>query len=281
MKPVPLAAAVLGITALSIRWRRLPGRLRAVGILITLGLAVWGSGLVELPKIETIARDIGAALGPYTYVVVGVMTMLETGAGVGLVAPGELAVVIGGVTAGQGHTDLAALIAIVWACAFAGDLFSYVLGRRLGRSFLLEHGHHIRLTPARLQQVETFLARHGGKTILVGRFIGLVRALTPFVAGSSRMPARRFVPATFVAAGIWSASFSLLGYVFWQSFDEAAAIAREGTFALIAFVVAAVGVIVAWRALRARNGGQHPWPGRSRSASIVSSAPANEQSRPG
>lgn len=261
MKPGVLAFAALGAGALAIRWRRLPTRIRAAGVIAILALAVWGSGLVELPKLETIARDIGATLGPYTYVVVGLMALLETGAGIGLVAPGELAVVIGGVTAGQGHTNLVALIAIVWACAFAGDVFSYVLGRRLGRGFLLEHGHVVKLTPARLRQVEGFLARHGGKTILIGRFIGLVRALAPFVAGSSRMSARRFIPATFLASGIWAAAMAVLGYVCWQSFDDAAAIAREGTLALVA-LVAIVAATVAWRSVRARTGAPHAHPER-------------------
>jgi undecaprenyl-diphosphatase len=178
------------------------------------------------------------------------MAALETGAGIGLIAPGELAVVIGGVTAGQGHTSLPVLIAIVWACALSGDLISYFLGRRLGRGFLERHGHLVKLTPARLEQVEMFLARHGGKTIIVGRFIGLIRALAPFVAGSSRMPARRFIPATFLASGIWSAAFSVLGYVFWQSFDEAATIAKQGTIVLVLLVVAVVGLTVAYRTLR-------------------------------
>lgn len=258
MRPGVLVAAALGATALAIRWRRLSPRIRAAGILVAIALAVWGSGLVQLPKLETIASDLGATLGPYTYVVVGLLALLETGAGIGLVAPGELAVVIGGVTAGQGHTNLLALIAIVWACAFAGDLLSYMLGRRLGRGFLLEHGRLAGLTPARLEQVETFLSRHGGKTILVGRFIGLVRALAPFVAGSSRMPARRFVPADLVAAGIWSAAMSVLGYLCWQSFDQAAALAREGTFALLAFVIAIVGATFVWRAVRARTGERAP-----------------------
>jgi membrane protein DedA with SNARE-associated domain len=182
------------------------------------------------------------------------MALLETGAGVGLIAPGELAVVIGGVTAGQGHTDLPLLIVVVWACAFAGDLASYALGRRLGRGFLLAHGSAFMLTPARVRQVERFLGRHGGKTIVIGRFIGLVRALAPFIAGSSRMPARRFIPATFVASGVWSAAFSVLGYVFWHSFDDAAAIAQRGTFALIATVVAVLALVIAYRTLRTREG---------------------------
>lgn len=256
MRPGPLVAAALVVAALAIRWQRLPRKVRALGAAATLLLAAWGSGAVHLPDLETIARDIGATLGPYTYVAVGLMALFETGAGIGLIAPGELAVVIGGVTAGQGHTDLIVLIAIVWASALAGDLTSYFLGRRLGRSFLLRHGHLVKLTPARLGQVETFLARHGGKTIIVGRFIGLVRALAPFVAGSSRMPARRFIPATFLAAGIWSAVFSVLGYVFWQSFDQAATIAKEGTLALVVLVGAIVGLIVAHRTRRSRQSGE-------------------------
>jgi undecaprenyl-diphosphatase len=254
MRPGPLLAAAVLVAALVLRWARLPANLRAAAAVAALALLAWGSGIIHPPSLETIARDIGATLGAYTYAVVGLMALLETGAGIGLIAPGELAVTIGGVAAGQGHTSLPALIAIVWACALAGDLVSYFLGRRLGRNFLLRHGHLVKLTPDRLEQVEMFLARHGGKTIIVGRFIGLIRALAPFVAGSSRMPARRFIPATFVAAGIWSAAFSILGYVFWQSFDEAATIAKEGTIGLVLLVVAVVGATVAYRAVRTREG---------------------------
>jgi membrane protein DedA with SNARE-associated domain len=68
------------------------------------------------------------------------------------------------------------------------------------------------------------------------------------------MPARRFIPATFVASGIWSAAFSVLGYGFWHSFDDAAAIAQRGTFALLATVVAVVALVIAYRTLRTREG---------------------------
>ena len=247
MSPGTIVAAALVLGALVVRWRRLSPRVRALGVAAALALGAWGSGIINLPNLETIARDIGATLGSYTYAVVGLMALLETGAGIGLIAPGELAVVIGGVTAGQGHTNLLLLIAVVWACALAGDLMSYVFGQRLGRSFLLRHGHLVKLTPARLAQVEAFMARHGGKTIIVGRFIGVVRALAPFVAGSSRMPARRFIPATVVASGIWSAAFSVLGYVFWESFGHAATIAKEVSLALVILVVVILGAVLAHR----------------------------------
>src|SRR5918911_1291565 len=250
MKIGPLILAGLTVGALAVRWRRLPRRTRAMAIAIAIALAVWGSGAIHPPNLEMVARDVGATLGSYTYLVVGLLALLETGAGVGLIAPGELAVVIGGITAGQGHTNLFWLIGIVWACAVAGDIASYALGRRLGRGFLLKHGEALKLTPERLEQVEGFLRRHGRKTIIVGRFIGLVRALAPFAAGSMNMPARRFVPVVFVAAGIWAAAFTTLGYVFWQSFDQASALAKRGTFALVALVVLVGLLVAAYRNLR-------------------------------
>jgi len=254
MKVGPLVVAALAVIVTVARWRRLSIHVRAAGAILALALVAWGTGAVQPPSLEAVARDIGAELGVYTYAVVGLMALLETGAGIGLVAPGELAVVIGGVTAGQGHTALPVLIAVVWACAFAGDLISYVLGRRLGRAFLLQHGHLVRLTPDRLAQVERFLARHGGKTIIVGRFVGLVRSVAPFVAGSSHMAPRRFLPATFVAAGLWAATFSTLGYLFWESFDQAAAIAKEGTLALVSLLVVGTAAVLAYRTLRDPEG---------------------------
>ena len=148
------------------------------------------------------------------------LAFLETGAFVGFVAPGETAVIVGGLVAGQGEISLLVLIAIVWACAVRGDLTSFVLGRRLGRGWLLRHGERLKITEERLQQVEGFFERRGGATILVGRFIGFVRPLAPFLAGAARMPLRRFLPYDVLGAGAWTATFATLGYVFWQSFDK-------------------------------------------------------------
>ena len=101
--------------------------------------------------------------------------------------PGETVVILGGAVAGQGETSIVLTIGIVWVCAAAGDSVSFLLGRRLGRGFVMRHGPRVRITHERFARVEDYFSRHGGKTILVGRFIGLVRALAPFVAGSSGM----------------------------------------------------------------------------------------------
>jgi membrane protein DedA with SNARE-associated domain/membrane-associated phospholipid phosphatase len=252
VKPGPLLLAAAVAAFLGIRFRRLSNEARVVLVLLTAGLVVYGVGLVQPPNLEKTIEDVGNALGSYTYVLVGVMAYLETGAFVGLVAPGEFTVVFGGVVAGQGKIDVIALLAIVWFAAVAGDVTSYMLGRRLGRGFLVRHGPRVKITEDRLEQVEAFFHRHGGPTILIGRFIGLVRALAPFIAGASRMPFRRFIPYDVVAAGLWSATFVLLGYVFWRSFHEVIAIAKQGAFAFGTVVVVLVGTVVAVRHFRDR-----------------------------
>jgi membrane protein DedA with SNARE-associated domain len=236
------------------RWGRLSKETRGLGLLACVVLVLVGSGLVHLPNVEKLIEDAGKALGPYTYVLVGVMAYLETAFFVGLVAPGEFTIMLGGVVAGQGRIDVIALLALVWICAVAGDTTSFLLGRRLGRSFMERHGPRIGINEDRLRQVERFFDKHGGKAILIGRFIGLVRAIAPFLAGSSRMPYRRFAPYDIVGAGLWGTVFVMLGFVFWQSFDRVANIASKGALALGVVIALVVGLVGAVRYLRRPEG---------------------------
>ena len=89
-------------------------------LLVAVALIVWATGLLAaLPNPEKVIEDIAEALGPWTYALVGVMAFLETGAFVGLVAPGEFTVIIGGVVAGQGEIDIVPLIGLAWFCCVA------------------------------------------------------------------------------------------------------------------------------------------------------------------
>lgn len=215
-------------------------------------------GLIDPPDPEAIIPDVARSLGPYTYLMVGALAFVETGAGIGLIAPGELAVILGGVSAGQREVGLLPLIAIVWACAMAGDLTSFAVGRRVGRGVLVRHGERVGITPQRLTRVELFLRAHGAKTIILGRFIGFIRPLTPFTAGAAGMPARRFIPYTAIAAGIWTATFTLLGYAFWHSLNQLISVTKGGTLGLAAVAAAAVGASLAIGRLRQRALRHHP-----------------------
>jgi len=200
--------------------------------------------------LQQLVEDISNTLGAWTYLIVGGFAFLETGAFVGLVAPGETVVILGGAVAGQGATSLYVTIAVVWVAAWAGDSASFLLGRRLGRGFVLRHGPRVRITPERFAQVEGYFARHGGKTILIGRFVGLVRALAPFIAGSSGMRYGGFVPYSILGTGLWSASFTLIGYFASRSLNRAAELAGRGTFLFGTFIVVIVAIVVAVRFLR-------------------------------
>jgi undecaprenyl-diphosphatase len=79
---------------------------------------------------------------------------------------------------------------------------------------MVKHGARVQITEKRLEQVERYMDAHGGKTILVGRFIGLVRALAPFIAGSSKMSYKRFAPYDVIGSGLWAITFCMLGYIF-------------------------------------------------------------------
>jgi undecaprenyl-diphosphatase len=241
-------AAMLVAAYVVWRWRRLSGERKAIGILIALALAVYASGVLsELPDPKKVIEDIAQALGAWTYALVGLMAFLETGAFVGLVAPGETVVIAGGVIAGQGTIQLLPLIGLVWICAVLGDSTSFYIGRRLGRSFLERHGPRVKITHERLEQVEGYFDRHGGKTILIGRFIGLVRALAPFIAGSSGLAYGRFIPYSIVGTGLWATAFSVLGYVFWRSFDRVVDIAGQAVFGFGVTVALIVGIVVVYR----------------------------------
>jgi membrane protein DedA with SNARE-associated domain/membrane-associated phospholipid phosphatase len=245
---IAAVAAVLVAAYVIWRWRRLSFERKALGIVIALALAVYASGVFSaLPDPKKVIEDIAQALGPWTYALVGVSAFLETGAFVGLIAPGETVVLSGGVIAGQGEIDLFPLIGLVWVCAVLGDTTSFFIGRRLGRRFLEKHGPRVKITHDRLEQVEGYFDRYGGRTILIGRFIGLVRALAPFIAGSSGLAYRRFIPYSIVGTGLWSTTFCVLGYVFWRSFDKVASIVGQAIFGFGVTVTLIVGIVVAYK----------------------------------
>ena len=243
MHPLWIVGAVALALYLVVRRRHHGRAVLVVGALAAVGAALIGFGVIELPNVEQLIEDAGQALGKWTYLAVGVLAFLETGAFIGLVAPGETTVIVGGLVAGQGQISLLVLIAIVWSCAVAGDLTSYYLGRRLGREFMVKHGARVKITEERLEQVEAFFEKRGGATILVGRFIGLVRAIAPFIAGASRMPLRKFLPYDVLGAGAWATTFCVLGFVFWRSFDQLTAWVSRGLFAFGLVVALIVGIV--------------------------------------
>jgi membrane-associated protein len=210
-----------------------------------LAAALFAAGALDTPDPSAGLSSASGSLGEWAYLAVPALAFLETAAFVGLLVPGETAVVVGGVVAQRGDVTLPALIVLVWLGAVGGDLVSFALGRRLGRPFLDAHGPRLRIRPEHVQRVERFFARYGGRAVLVGRFVGILRALTPFVAGASQLPLRRFLPYSLLGALAWAATFTVIGYAFASSFESAGEAAAR--IALGAAVLVAVALLLVAR----------------------------------
>ncbi len=231
------------------------GRLIALAALALVGLAGYLLYKRFFPEfdLQQLLDDFANFLGAWTYLIVGLLAFLETGAFVGLLVPGETAMIVGGAVAGQGVINLYLLLAIAWTMAFLGDSFSFMLGRKLGRGFVIEHGPKLGVSAERFEQVERYFERHGGKTVLIGRFVGIVRALSPFVAGTSGMRFAAFAPYSILGSGLQVSSNILLGYIFARSIDVAADYA--GLFALVlgTGITVVVVVVLLYRRLSVRE----------------------------
>ncbi len=208
------------------------------------------SRVIPHEELQGLLEDVSNALGAWTYLLVGIFAFAETGAFVGLVVPGETVMLLGGAVAGQGAIDIYLLIAIAWFAAWAGDTTSFFLGRRLGREFVMRNGPRFGISHERFEKVEDYFGRHGGKTIFIGRFISLVRAFAPFIAGSSGMRYRAFVPYSILGTGLWASAHILIGYFFSRSIDTAAKYAGRGAFLLGTLIVVVVGTAVTVRHFR-------------------------------
>ncbi len=200
--------------------------------------------------LQDLLEDVSNTLGAWTYLLVGFFAFAETGAFVGLVVPGETVMLLGGAVAGQGAIDIYLLIAIAWFSAWLGDTTSFFLGRRLGRDFVLRHGPRVGISHERFEKVEDYFSRHGGKTIFVGRFISLIRAFAPFIAGSSGMSYRAFVPFSILGTGLWASAHIMVGYLFSRSIETAGEYAAKGAFLLGLLIAIVVGVVVTTRYFR-------------------------------
>ena len=195
-------------------------------------------------------EEISTTLGAWTYLLVGVFAFAEAGAFVGLIIPGETVMLLGGAVAGQGAINIYLLIAIAWFAAWLGDSTSFFIGRRLGRDFVLSHGPNFGISKERFERVEDYFSRYGGKTIFIGRFISLVRAFSPFIAGSSGMRYRDFLPYSILGCGLWASAHILIGYFFSRSIDTAAKYAGTGAVVFASLIVLLVVAVVGFRYLR-------------------------------
>ncbi len=135
----------------------------------------------------------------------------ETGLMIGFFLPGDSLLVTAGIFAAAGHIDLYRMLALVSLCAVVGDQLGYYIGQKTGPA-LFNRDDSLLFKRSHVLRAQQFYEKYGAKTIVIARFVPIVRTFAPVVAGVGQMQYRRFV-AYNVAGGIfWVFSMVLLGY---------------------------------------------------------------------
>jgi membrane-associated protein len=195
---------------------------------------------VHTVRVTEFLQRLGEHVGSWLYVIAGGLAFAEAAILVGMVLPGETALLVAGYFCHEGVLDIRIMLPLAIVSAIAGDSVGYAFGKRFGPPLRASKvggwvGEH------RWTRVDDFLNRHGGKAVLLGRLTALLRALVPSMSGMARMRYRTFLIWNAVGGIIWAGACVWLGYAFAASLHK---IEKYATWAPIPVVVIAVGTLV-------------------------------------
>lgn len=203
--------------------------------------------------------EIIAAYGVLTYVILFLIVFCETGLVVTPFLPGDSLLFATGALcvykADQpgGNLNVGLVILLLITAAIIGDAVNYAIGWKVGPGFL-ERGKVRFVKMDHLRKTQEFYERHGGKTIIIARFMPFIRTFAPFVAGIGRMQYRRFAIFNVTGAVAWVVSFTLLGYFF----GNLPMVKKNFTYVIFGIIILsvmpmAIEITKGW--LKKRNGG--------------------------
>ncbi len=159
----------------------------------------------------------GASVLTFLFIV-GAIVFAESGLLIGFFLPGDTLLFTVGFFAAQGHVPIVAAMAVIFFAAVIGDNVGYTIGRKLGpRLFKKQNGLIFR--QEYIARSEAFYEKHGGKTIIMARFVPVVRTFAPMVAGVGKMNRKRFIAFNLLGAALWTGVVVLLGFWLGQLVD--------------------------------------------------------------
>jgi undecaprenyl-diphosphatase len=201
---------------------------------------------------SAVLDTVAQLASPWAYIVLALLAAAESAAFVGLVVPGETAMLLGGFLAFQGRVGLGWMMAAGAVGAVVGDSVGYEIGHLFGEP-LKRSRLGRRVGQERWASGEAYLRDKGGKAVFLGRFVGVLRALVPALAGMSGMPYRTFLPWNLAGGVIWAPGFVLLGYLAGGSYRRVERLAGRASLLLLILVVVGGAVV-----LTARWVARHP-----------------------
>jgi membrane-associated protein len=176
--------------------------------------------------------------GAWVYALLFAIVFCETGLVVTPFLPGDSLLFVAGAIAAVGGMDIVAVTATLVAAALCGDNVNYWVGRWAGKSLFSKF-----INPVHLQRTQAFYERHGGKTIILARFMPIVRTYAPFVAGIGAMPYLRYLAYCVAGALLWVVSLCTVGYFF----GNIPAVKNNLTVVIIVIVLISISpALIAW-----------------------------------
>ncbi|PID21565.1 cytochrome O ubiquinol oxidase [Sporosarcina sp. P3] len=158
--------------------------------------------------------DIIQLFGSWSYVILFLIVFVETGVVIFPFLPGDSLLFAGGAFAALDAFNIWFVVAVFFVAAVLGDTVNYHIGRKVGMSISPGSWLGKVINQEKMKAAEAFFNTHGGKTILIARFMPFVRTFAPFVAGASRMNYRYFAFYNVVGAAFWVGICTMLGYLF-------------------------------------------------------------------
>jgi membrane protein DedA with SNARE-associated domain len=199
------------------------------------------------PALPGVFAALAPVLDHYGYLAVAVLLFLED---FGVPAPGETVLIAAAVYAGAGRLNLTLVVVVGALAAIAGDNVGYALGRHGGRRLVGRYGRYVGLTATRVEAAEGFFTRHGGKVIVVARFVEGFRQANGIIAGLSGMPWLRFLGFNALGALLWVGLWTMLGDLAGTHVDAIYTALRRDELYLLAAPAVLVLVLVARRVRR-------------------------------
>lgn len=186
------------------------------------------------------AQSGSAALTEYLYIVVFLAALLESTPVIGTFTPGTLFFLFFGYSVSISGMNLGVIILIATIGAALGDIGGYILGK-YGSGWMIRNKKLLK--EVHIEQGRGFFSRHGGKSILFGRFVGPIRPIVPLIAGSIGMNFQRFLFWNILGAFLWSALYMTLGFFFGSHARTIERYVSDGSLIIVGVLVI-VGYIV-------------------------------------
>ncbi len=177
-----------------------------------------------------------------TYLALVAIVFAETGLAVGFFLPGDSLLVVAGLFAAAGKLNVFILLTTLFIAAVVGDAVGYYSGLKLGPRIFTRQKSLI-FRPSHLQKAHEFYEKYGGKTIIIARFVPIVRTFAPIVAGAANMPYKRFVMYNVVGGFLWVFSMILAGYFLGNIVESAFGIKLEDHIEIVVVVVVALSLL--------------------------------------